>query len=291
MKILCADLGGTSIKAALIENGMILNFKETPTQAKEGGYKVMENLINLLKTYEGYEAIGISTAGQVDREKGRIIYANENIPNYTGMEVKNMVQEALGKSVKMDNDVNCAALGETYFGAGKEEKDLLCLTYGTGIGGAIIINRKVYTGHDGVAGEFGHMLTHYGERLCPCGKKGCYEVYASAKKLVEAAKNENSSVKNGRDLFKRIASGDRKLDDILTKWAKEVAIGLAGLTHIFNPSLIVLGGGILEQDLALSRIKAEFQGMIMESFQGVRLEKAKLGNQAGLLGAYSLYLD
>ncbi len=291
MKILCADLGGTSIKAAIIENGIIMDFKETPTQAKAGGPRVMENLIGLLKTYEGYDAIGLSSAGQVDRDQGRIIYANENIPGYTGMEVSKMVNEALGKPVQMDNDVNCAALGETYFGAGKEEKDLLCLTYGTGIGGAIILNRKVYTGHDGVAGEFGHMLSHPGDRLCACGHKGCYEAYASASRLVETANQVDSSVMNGRDLFEKLSSGDDKLDQVLTDWAREVAMGLVNLTHIFNPSLMVLGGGILEQEVALSRIKTEFNDMIMESFQGVRLEKAQLGNQAGLLGAYSLYLD
>ncbi len=291
MKILCADLGGTSIKAAIIDHGKIIAFKETPTEAKKGGPQVMENLIGLLKSYEGYEAIGISSAGQVDSLNGRIIYANENIPGYTGMEVKKMVEAALGKPCRMENDVNCAALGETYYGAGKEEKDLLCLTYGTGIGGAIIINRKVYTGHEGVAGEFGHMYTHPGDRLCPCGKRGCYEAYASASRLVASAKDVDPTVGNGRDLFEKINLGHNDLDDVLTNWAREVAIGLASLTHVFNPSLIVLGGGVLEQDMALSRIQKEFDDLIMDSFKGVHLKKAELGNQAGLLGAYSLFLD
>ena len=291
MRILCADLGGTSIKAAIVDHGKIMDFKETPTEAKLGGPKVMENLIGLLKTYEDFDAVGISSAGQVDRAKGRIIYANENIPGYTGMEVQKMVEEAILKPCQMENDVNCAALGETHFGAGKDEKDLLCLTYGTGIGGAIIINRQVYTGHDGVAGEFGHILTHPGHRICACGKKGCYEAYASASKLVQGAKEADPSVTNGRDLFEKIELGDETLLKVLKDWAYEVALGLASLTHIFNPSLMVLGGVVLEQDLALQKIQEAFDGLIMDSFKGVKLKKAELGNQAGLLGAYSLYLD
>lgn len=290
MKILCADLGGTSIKAALIENGKITDFKETPTDAKKGGPKVMENLIGLLKTYEDYEAIGISSAGQVDREQGSIIYANENIPKYTGTEVKKLVEEALGKSCEVENDVNCAALGETYFGAGQEEKDLLCLTYGTGIGGAIIIDRKVYGGHDGIAGEFGHILSHPGEKLCACGKLGCYEAYASAAQLVRNAQEKDSSITDGREFFEKIKAGDTEMDAVLTNWAREVAIGLTSLTHVFNPSLIVLGGGILEQEAALIRIQEEFEHLIMDSFNQVKLKKAQLGNQAGLLGAYSLHM-
>lgn len=291
MKILCADLGGTSIKAALIEEGKITDFKETATQAKKGGPKVMENLISLLKSYEDYDAIGISTAGQVDRAQGKIIFANENIPNYTGTEVKRLVEDALGKSCQVENDVNCAALGETYFGSGKEEKDLLCLTYGTGIGGAIIINRHVYSGHDGFAGEFGHMLTHPGERLCTCGKIGCYEAYASAGQLVRDAAKVDAAITNGREFFERVNAGDKVMRDVLNNWSKEVAIGLVGLTHIFNPSLIVLGGGILEQELALQMIQKEFDFLVMDSFKNVKLEKAQLGNQAGLLGAYSLYIN
>ncbi len=290
MKILCADVGGTSIKSALVIDGVVSNFKETPTQALEGGPKVVENLIALLKTYDDYEGIAISTAGQVDPVLGKIVYANKNIPNYTGMEIVKMVEAALNKPCKIENDVNAAALGETYFGAGKDSSDLLCLTYGTGIGGSIIIDRKVYAGHNGVAGEFGHIITHAQGIECGCGNFGCYEAYASAKKLVKNANEKDSTITDGRQLFDTINDKNEVMEQVLTDWAFEVAVGLLSLTHIFNPSLIVLGGGILEQDLTLNKIQTEFDKLVMPSFKGVKIKKAKLGNQAGLLGAYSLFL-
>ena len=291
MKILCADIGGTSIKSAIVQDGRVIQYKENPTNALEGGPKVIKTLIEILKTYDDYDAIGISTAGQVDTKAGKIRFANKNIPNYTGMEVVRLVEEALSKPCRIKNDVNSAALGETNFGAGKEAQDLLCLTYGTGVGGAIIIDRQVYSGHDGVGGEFGHIFIHPGDKLCGCGNMGCYEMYASAKALVNLANSKDKTINNGRDFFAKVLAKDEAMLKVLESWAKEVAYGLVSLTHVFNPSLIVLGGGILEQEIALLKIKEEFNKLVMPSFSGVELKKAELGNQAGLLGAYSLYLD
>ena len=135
------------------------------------------------------------------------------------------------------------------------------------------------------------MLTHPGERLCTCGKIGCYEAYASAGQLVRDAAKVDAAITNGREFFERVNAGDKIMRDVLNNWSKEVAIGLVGLTHIFNPSLIVLGGGILEQELALQMSQNEFDFLVMDSFKNVKLEKAQLGNQAGLLGAYSLYIN
>lgn len=293
MKILCADIGGTSIKAAIVlETGNTIEFKEAPTESALGGSHVMENLIRLLRTYEeDYEAIGISTAGQVDSVKGEIIYANENIPGYTGMKVKAVLEEEFSLPVRVENDVNCAALGEAWFGAGKESEDLLCLTYGTGIGGSIIMDRKVYGGESGIAGEFGHMVIHPGGRDCNCGKKGCYESYASARILVQEAMKMDPDCDNGRKLFQRIQEGDVLMTELLDAWAKEVSYGLVNIIHIFNPALIVLGGGVLEQDLAFEAIRKHTFSLIMDSFKNVRLVKASLGNKAGLLGAASLFLN
>ncbi len=292
MKILCADIGGTSIKAAVIEEtGKIVEFKEAPTESALGGSHVMENLVKILRSYKDYDAIGISTAGQVDSVKGEIIYANENIPGYTGMKVKAMLEKEFSLPVKVENDVNCAALGEAYFGVGEESEDLICLTYGTGVGGAIILDHKVYGGENGIAGEFGHMVIHPGGRDCNCGKKGCYESYASARILVKEAMKIDPDCDDGRKLFQRIQKGDALMTELLDAWAKEVSYGLVNIIHIFNPGLIVLGGGVLEQDLAFDEIKKHTFSQIMDSFKNVRLVKASLGNKAGLLGAASLYLN
>lgn len=290
--ILCADLGGTRIKAGLVdETGVIREFKEIPTEAALGGPHVMGNLIKLLGTYTDFDAIGISTAGQVDSEKMEIIYANENIPQYTGTRVGQMLMEAFGVPVKMENDVNAAALGEAYFGAGAGTEDFLMLTYGTGVGGALVFNRSIYKGDQGIAGEFGHMVTHPDGNLCNCGNQGCYEVYASTTALVKRAMAEDSTLIDGKEIFKAIGDGREEVRQLLKDWAKEVSFGLVNLIHIFNPSLILLGGGLLEQPLAFQYIEEETRKRIMDSFQRVRLLRASLGNQAGLLGAASLHFS
>lgn len=293
MRILCADIGGTSIKLGIVDSeGQLSGFTEIPTEAKKGGARVMENLISGLSTFgDDYDAIGISTAGQVDRKKGSIIYANDNIPGFTGTEIKVILEKRFSKPVEVENDVNCAALGEGSYGAGKDFPDFLCLTYGTGIGGAIILGGKLYRGSGGVAGEFGHMLVHPGGKTCSCGKKGCYEVYASARMLISMAEAADAHVGDGRELFRRIASGDPLMTRVLEDWADEAAIGIASLIHIFNPSAIVLGGGIMEQDAALVHIEKKTRELVMDSFQAVTFLKAELGNRAGLFGAASLHID
>lgn len=293
MRILCADIGGTSIKLGIVNSEWELSgFAEIPTEGKKGGARVMENLICGLAAFgDDYDAIGISTAGQVDREKGSIIYANDNIPGFTGTEIKVILEKRFRKPVEVENDVNCAALGEGSYGAGKGFPDFLCLTYGTGIGGAIIIGGRLYRGSEGVAGEFGHMLVHPGGKSCSCGKKGCYEVYASARMLLSMAEEADPNIAGGRELFRRIASGDELMTRVLDDWAEEAAIGIASLIHIFNPPAIVLGGGIMEQDAALVHLEKKTRELVMDSFQSVSFLKAELGNKAGLFGAASLHID
>jgi len=271
-------------------DGEISGLTEVPTEGKKGGARVMENLISGLEAFEGYDAIGISTAGQVDREKGSIIYANDNIPGYTGTKVKDILEKRFKRPVEVENDVNCAALGEGWLGAGKGMTDYLCLTYGTGIGGAIVLGGRLYRGVGGSAGEFGHMILHPGGRECSCGKKGCYEAYASARLLVELAREKDPSVSNGRELFARIAEGDEKMAAALDEWSGEAATGLASLVHIFNPQALILGGGILEQDAAAESLEKNARELIMDSFQNVRFLKAALGNTAGLFGAATLHI-
>ena len=285
-RLLAVDIGGTMLKIAeTTPEGEVLSTYEEATEAKLGGQHVMKKVKKMIEQYEGYEAIGISTAGQVDSQKGEIIYANQNIPNYTGMKVKALLEEAFKVPVSVENDVNAAALGEAIYGAGKDDKDFLCLTYGTGIGGAIIINHNLYKGADGVAGEFGHMIMHPEGRACACGFNGCYEQYASTTALIRKATGIDMTCVNGRLLFEKIAEGDQALKGVLDAWIDEIVLGLVGLTHIFNPSCFILGGGIMEQDYILRAIRRKLPEHLMESFNGVHVKRASLGNRAGILGA------
>lgn len=287
MKILAADIGGTAFKIAEItDSGTVLSFEEHPSGAKEGGPAMMGRLCALLEQHTGFDRIGISTAGQVDPENGSILYANENIPRYTGMPVKQLLEERFSVPAAVENDVNAAALGEGAYGAAKGFSDFLCLTFGTGIGGAAVVNGRLMRGVSGAAGEFGHLVTHKGGLPCACGGSGCYEQYASASALVREGAKCRPECRNGREFFRLMEEGDAALSGVLDSWAEEAACGLASLIHVFNPPCVVLGGGILQNGELFSRLEAALKKAVMPSFLArLSLRRAELGNKAGVFGA------
>lgn len=287
MKILTLDIGGTAIKSGICdENGNIHNLNEFATNAKRGGAYVMENVIEIAKGYssENFEAIGISTTGQVDSKNGIIVYANENVPGYTGMNVKKILEDEFKLPVAVENDVNAAAMGETHYGAGRNFNDLLCVTYGTGIGGAIVVDRKIYGGNKGLAGEFGHLITHPDGRFCGCGQRGCYEQYASATALIRMAREYRDELTNGRILFSEWQKGDDKIKNVVDAWIDEVVFGLVTLIHIFNPSAIIMGGGIMSEPYIEDEVNRKMLSKIMDTYSDFSLVKAELKNKAGMLG-------
>ena len=157
------------------------------------------------------------------------------------------------------------------------------MTYGTGIGGGIFINGELYRGTAFAAGEVGHLITHAGGRKCTCGGEGCYETYASAKALVKSAEMLLSRPVNGKEVFECFDNPEiRKLID---GWIDEIVIGLKSLIYIFNPSLIVLGGGIMNENYIIDEINIKLQSSLMLSFKNVKAVKAAAGNSAGKLGA------
>lgn len=283
MRIIAVDIGGTSIKAGEVVDGELLSFAEQDTDAKNGAGFVMARVTRIISEYGNFDAIGISTAGQVDSTQGVIRFANDNIPGYTGMKVKALLEEKFHVPVAVENDVNSAALGEAHCGAGREWDDFICITYGTGIGGAIILDKKVYKGSAFSAAEFGHIVTHGNGRQCKCGLYGCYEQYASTGALVRSAMKADPRLSSGRLIFSRL--DEPQVRAVVDEWIKEIMYGLASIIHIFNPSNIVLGGGIMNEQYIIEKIRSSIHHYIMSSYTNVKISQARLGNQAGLLGA------
>lgn len=284
MKTAVLDIGGTAIKAGIYENNTLGQIREFETNASLGGEHVVEKAITILKQYESFDRIGISTAGQVDSKQGMIRYANSNIPEYTGTQLKAIMEREFGVPAAVENDVNAAALGEAHFGAGKDYSNFLCLTYGTGIGGAIVINRELYRGDTFSAGEMGAILIHPEDRNAEEDMfSGCYEKYASTTALVLKAMEIDKTLTDGRKIFAALERSSVRM--VVDNWITEVTYGLVSLIHIFNPGCVILGGGVMKQDYIIERIKQSLYQNIMESYHGVKLVQAGLGNQAGLFGA------
>lgn len=284
MKNLVFDIGGTSIKYGVCQDNRLTDTAEVPTLAHKGGAHILETVISLIQTHSDYDAIGISTAGQVHAKDGYIIYANQNIPGYTGIQFKKNLEELFHVPVAVENDVNAAALGEAVYGAGQNYDQFLMLTYGTGVGGAVINDRKVFHGSSYSASEFGAIITHSDARLSGGDFfDGCYEKYASTTGLLQMIKPYRPELDTGRKIFDALE--DDQVVTIIDKWVDEIMLGLATLTHIYNPSCIILGGGIMSQPLILQKIGEKKSRFIMPSFSHVHIAAAALGNTAGMWGA------
>lgn len=285
--ILAIDIGGTAIKYGLVsENFDIIEFNEIPTEAHLGGEHLMNKILEIVGTYyDGISCVGISTAGQVNSREGKIIFANETIPRYTGTEIKKTINQRFDIPVAVENDVNSAATAEAVFGSGKGYKDFLCLTYGTGVGGAVWLNGEIYTGHDFSAGEFGHITTHTGGVRCNCGNNGCYEMYASTSALTRAVKAATDKDLSGREIFAPVNFNNVMIKSVIDNWIEEIVGGLSTLIFIFNPGCIILGGGIMNEDYIIDEIRRKIHSKAIHSFKSVEIKKAGMKNRAGMLGA------
>ncbi|MBQ7957262.1 MAG: ROK family protein [Clostridia bacterium] len=285
MKIITFDIGGTFIKYALCDESFNLSQStKIPTDAKQGGRKLIDKVIEIVKEHKDIDRVAISTAGQVDSTTGTIVYATDTIPGYTGTKIKEMVESATSIPTYVENDVNSAALGEAYFGKAKGYNDFICLTYGTGIGGAIWLNGDLYKGSLCSAGELGHIITHSGGKKCTCGGNGCYECYASARALVESVNENSDEILDGVKIFEEKNFNNPVIRTKVDEWIDEIVTGLMSIVYTFNPSLIVLGGGIMNENYIVDSINERINKKLMQSFRNVKIVNSNLGNTAGMLG-------
>ena len=310
------DIGGTSIKAGLVTEKGHLIYKESTLTQKDAGYKVLAKDISdlvfsvLLKnnlSQEEIEAIGIGYPGSVDNEKGTIIYSN-NISVDKGSPIREELEKYIKKPVYLGNDADCAALGE-YFAIGDDKiKNLVAVTFGTGVGCGIIIDKKIYTGSNGSAGEVGHTVIVMDGKDCTCGRKGCWEAYASVTALIRDAKiaasenpssalchriKENGGKANGKMVFDCAQSGDETAKKLLDRYIRYIGEGIVNLINIFQPEYVVIGGGISSQkDALVNPVKKYVSTRIYGAgrLSCPDIVAAKMGNDAGIIGAALLAL-
>ena len=296
MYYICIDIGGTSIKyGVLSDEGEIFIDGTVSTKVTEKENFILSDVKklvrNILDEYRNYEIKGIcvSTAGVVNPEKGEIAYAGPTIPKYTGTKIKEELEKEFSISCEVENDVNCAGLGEYWKGAGKGSNSMVCLTIGTGIGGSVILDGKLLNGIGYTAGEIGYMDVN-----------GSYiQNIASSKYLVEKVQKEKvekegiTDAITGVDIFELAKKGDEICIAGINEIISNLAVGVRNIIYLLNPEVIVIGGGITAQKEYLEeKIRKEVNdGMISDMFRKTRIELAQQGNQAGLLGALYNFLN
>lgn len=295
MKVIGLDIGGTAVKYGLLdENGVILELGEFPTEAEKGVENLFKNICGVIDKYLSDDILGIAVSGtgQIDGTIGKVIGGNPIIPGWIGTNLVEKLEDRYKIPAVLENDVNCAALGEKWLGAGKNSENFVCLTIGTGIGGGIILNGDIFRGDTYVAGEFGHIQIVKSGEECLCGKKGCYERYASATALVKMVKEKTGKTLNGKEIFELEKSGDKEIKEIVDRWVDYFTDGLSTIAYIFNPPLVVIGGGVTKQgEYLLNRILVSLDSKLGINYKkNLKIKFAELGNNAGILGAEYLLL-
>jgi glucokinase len=312
------DLGGTKTLAAVVDitTGEVVSSERKPTRAEKGQEYLSQHIINLstaalesAKLPAGTKIIGvgIGAAGQIDRKKGVVLDA----PNLgvKDMPMADILSKQFGKPVAVGNDVEVAALGEYLYGSGRGYSTFIVIFVGTGIGGGIVQNGRLYSGLTGTAGEIGHMIIQAGGRLCPCGSRGCLEAYASRTAITRAILAE---IHHGRTsvlteeaelqmtegeiiirsglLANALNHGDALVNEIVTEAADFLGYGLASVMNFYNPECIILGGGVIEAiDLLFeSAVHRARITALADPGRKTKIIRAKLGDFSGVVGAACL---
>ena len=286
MNILAIDIGGTMIKYGLVSSdGEILSTDKIETEAEKGLENILNKIDNIFKRYKENNPVGIAVSGtgQINGMIGKVIGGNPIIPNWIGTNLVKILEKKYNLPAVLENDVNCVALGEKWIGAGKDLSNFICLTIGTGIGGGIILNNQLFRGENFVAGEFGHILI----------KKGEFEQFASTTALIRLVKERTEKTLNGKEIFDLEKKEIVEYQEVISEWIENLTDGLSSIVYCFNPANIILGGGVIGQgEPLINRIKNSLFKKIGSQFkEKLNIIQAKLGNNAGMIGASYLLLE
>ena len=304
------DLGGTNIAVgAVSDGGEILTKASMPTLSGRGYKKIVKDMALLCKkvteqaggSMADVRAIGIGSPGTIDSENGIVVFAGnlkmEKVP------VAEELRKYFDVPIHMENDANAAAYGEYKAGALKGAQNAVAITLGTGIGSGIIIDGKIYAGNNYAAGEMGHMVIVYDGRQCNCGRKGCWERYASATGLIITTKESMEQNKDsvmwelcggdinkasGRTAFDAMRKGDEAGKQVVDHFINYLGCGLVNVINTFQPDILCIGGGICNEGetlLAPVRTYVDNEQYAMNAKLKTKICRAELGNDAGIIGA------
>jgi glucokinase len=288
-RVLAFDIGGTKIATGIIEfeknSYKIFDYQKnaTPKDKKDVIQKLIE-LIVYYKKNNSFKRIGIGIAGQIDYKKDIINYI-PNIKGFKNVNLKKIIKETIGEKVEIDNDVKCFALAENVFGKVKKYHNIVYLAIGTGIGGAIEFDNKLYRGENNIAGEFGHMVIVCGGRKCACGNKGCWEQYMSGRAIEKLYFDFYGQKKKSKDIAIDSVKGIKKDKKVIKQASFYLATGLVNIINTINPETIVIGGSVVKQDEILKLAKKEALKKVLIPGRKTKILKSRLGNEATLVGA------
>lgn len=301
------DVGGTNLVASKInDEGKILSKISVPVNRAASAEELCADIVSLARSASQndlIEAVGIGFPGLVDNKTG-VVIQTPNMP-FHNTAFRELFQKEWNVPLYMGNDANCAAIGEYWAGAAKGCDIAVMITLGTGIGGGLMLNGKLFTGFANGGMEVGHMVIDPDGPTCGCGRKGCFEQYASATALIRSAKEAmlsspdslmwkacsgNVDTLQGIHVFKAAGEGDVAAQKVLNRYIDYLAIGLANLINILQPEIICLGGGIsnAQDTLLLNPLREQVKKYVFDKNAPLSLVKANLGNDAGLIGAAML---
>lgn len=280
-RYLTIDIGGTDIKMAIYDNTGY-QIVETVRIKTPSGDNITQKIINEINSQEilkNFDGIAISSAGVIDSHEGRVIFSGPTIPNYAGVKLKEVFENEYNVKCVVENDVNAALLGEYWKGAAQKSSSSFMLTVGTGIGGAFMLNQKLFTGHGFSAGEIGYLNIN-GEH---------FQQVASTTTLVNNIEEKLglSNTLDGRKIFEMIRRNDIMAIEALDHLIYNLCLGISDILYLFNPEILILGGGIMEESELIEPIinKHLKEILISERFIPQKIAFANCGNNAGMLGA------
>ena len=285
--VIGVDVGGTKILAGVVErDGTVVTHREYPTPL-ESEAELLDGLEAAVRELldESVGAVGFGIPSRIDQRAG-VAIGSVNIP-LVDVPFREVMRQRLGLPVEIDNDANAAAIAEWKVGAGRGTTDMIMLTLGTGVGGGLILGGRPYRGSIGAGGELGHLVIVHDGALCSCGGHGHLESYVSGKAADEVARQEFGPAADAHRLVRLANEGDAKAIELLTEIGRKLGSGLGSLINVFDPQLIVVGGGFAAAGELLFAPAREVMAReaLKPMHDSIRVVRAELGTSAGMIGA------